>query len=229
MHPDYNGSMFIHKESEKCAGLRRAFRLRRVTSLLSFCILLAGGGSAAWADARVQALYGLGAAGGFFQDVDFNDKGASLESESGGGFLFDWAPSTPDIIFSGGLSNHAVSVDYYSLGEEESGQSIKADNLFVGWRYHFLSNFYLGLSLALASDIEWDCNADDGRNLSGSSRPVAYTFGYSYTFPFLLSLGVHYFSTLASDYELDEPACGREGNLEDVTFSLVGFTAGINF
>ena len=208
-----------------------AFSLKRKASLAFLCIFLLCGSSGVWADSRLQALLGLGGSTGFFQDIDFKDKGRELDSESGNGILFDWALTTPDSILSGGLSNHAVAVDYYSFGEEEDQKSIQTNNLFVGYRYHFLSNFYLGASLALASDLEWDCgpNAD----LSASSRPLAYTLGYTHTFPFGLSLGVHYFNSLASDYELDDPAlgatCGVDKDLEDVTLSLIGLTVGINF
>ena len=173
--------------------------------------------SPAFADTRLQALFSLTSAIDSFQDIDFTDKGEDLNSETGSGILFDWTMPTPDSILSGGLSNHAVAIDYYELREEEDGLVYAAENFFIGYRYHFLSRFYAGVSVGLVSELEVG-------ESQASATPLAYTLGYSYKFPFGFTLGGHVFRTLSEDYEIDSG-----GEIEDVTLSLIGLTLGFRF
>lgn len=188
---------------------------RNILVVALFVLLISPG---AFADSRLQVLFSLSAATGSLQDIDYTKKGDNLKTETGSGILFDWAMRTPDSILSGGLSNHAVGIDYYALKEEENEQAISATNLFLGYRYHFLSRFYVGASVALVSEIE----VEQGKTATGT--PLAYTLGYTHVFPFSLTLGVHIFRSLNEDYEFDD---GSE--LEDVEQSLIGLTLGFDF
>ncbi len=201
----------------------RAKKLRALFASASI-ILLIGIASPSFADSRLQAFLSLGSGGSLFQDIDFEGKSGEFDDKSGSGILFDWTVDTPDSILTGGLSRHGLSIDYYDTSEQEGEDSIEITSIFVGYRYHFLKRFYAGASIALNSEaVHSEAGLDPA---TANANPIAYTFGYSYGFPIGPTLGVHYMNSLPTDYEFDDPT---RSDLEDLTVTTIGVTAGLRF
>lgn len=201
-------------------------KLRALFAAVSI-IMLIGFANPSFADTRLQYFYGLGQASDLFQDIEFKPAASDeLDARPGLGILFDWTMPTPDSIFTGGLSGHAVSIEYYDVGEEDETRELEITSLFVGYRYHFLGRFYAGASIALASSLT--SNSDSSDSVEADANPIAYTLGYSHRFPLGMTLGVHYINTLATNYEIDNRESTRT-EFEDVTFTTMGATIGFRF
>jgi len=200
----------------------------RVLFASASIIMLIGFTSPSFADSRLQVFLSLGSEGDLFQDIDFKDKSGEFDNEYGGGILFDWTMDTPDSIFSGGLSGHGISIEYYELGEEEDDVRLEVSGVFVGYRYHFFSRFYAGASIALNSEAAAGPGGIDP--VTAQANPISYTLGYSHRFPLGLTLGVHYMNTLATDYKIDEPdRAGGITEIEDLSVRAIGATIGFRF
>ena len=157
-------------------------------------------------------------------DIDFKDKSDEFKSsrfdtDATTGYLFDWHLKTRNSARPGGLSHyHGVAFEFYETSEQESKNRLKLDNYFIGYRYYFFG-LYAGVNLALFSKATFIDPDGVVYPVSFKRRPVAYTLGYSYTFPFGLILGVHYLDILPTDYQFRDPS---RLNIEDLTVRMFG-------
>ena len=178
------------------------------------------------------------------QSLEYRGKSREPDGESGYGLVFDY-------IFEGG---HAIAVDYYRFTEEFDetpelySSTIETNVVFLGYRHHFPSGFYLGGGVTIIDKLTGalhDFPVEDGSgNIIGTAelhggygkeRPIALTLGYQYAFSSGFSLGVHLLNTLPTTFELNSLVLGGTvyededevvGDLEDFSIRSVGLLLG---
>ncbi len=137
----------------------------------------------------------------FFQRIDYKYKISNEPTTSGSGFVLDIKPNR---------GNHAIALDYYTFTETYRlpdleaelnyviDDEVKFNGLFLGYRYHFNSGFYIGggvLSLDHPTrTFTFNRNEDRKYELIvgyKSISPLALTLGYDHIFASGFTLGVH--------------------------------------
>ena len=161
--------------------------------------------------------------GGFlidsFQEVSYNDQDpVKPEFESGGAFAFDWFID----------SESSFATDIYALVEEYSypiddvGGNDDAEEswnaLFLGYRYHTPSGWYVGPGLAFLSllgtakgvcivdGVCGDITTETDSFFSNSA--LAITGGWQHTSSGGFVIGAHLFDSLPTDVDIDTVCLG---------------------
>ncbi len=139
------------------------------------------------------------------------------QQRSGGSFTFDW--------FGGNARQHSLALDFHTLGRGNSRtirgvrttESINAYSLYLGYRYHTPSGFYVGVgavpvnsissgTVTVSDNINNPNNAEDiGVNVKNSpsstvqGTPIGINLGYVHTYKSGFSVGFNALQTTAVD------------------------------